>query len=105
MGHGRSSPYAVSKAAVNGLTMALSQELGKHGVRVVGLAPGFIATDLVLAGLDAAAQERLLSLQALPVQRAGGYRGDHRLSDLARRAADHGRDDRRRSRDNTTALA
>lgn len=66
-GHGRSSPYAVSKAAVNGLTMALSQEMGKHGVRVVGLAPGFIATDLVLDGLDAAAQERLLSLQALPV--------------------------------------
>jgi len=64
-GHGPSSPYAVSKAAVNGLTMALSQELGKHGVRVVGLAPGFIATDVVLAGLDANARDRLISLQAL----------------------------------------
>ncbi len=66
-GHGPSSPYAVSKAAVNGLTMALSQEVGEHGVRVVGLAPGFIATDLVLAGLDEAARQRLMSLQAMPV--------------------------------------
>lgn len=69
-GHGPSSPYAVSKAAVNGLTVALSQELGKHGVRVVGLAPGFIATDVVLAGLNAAARERLMSLQTLPVSAA-----------------------------------
>lgn len=66
-GHGPSSPYAVSKAAVNGLTMALSQEVGKHGVRVVGLAPGFIATDFVLESLDEASRQRLMSLQAMPV--------------------------------------
>lgn len=64
-GHGHSSPYAVSKAAVNGLTISLSQELGRHGVRVVGLAPGFINTPLVASGLDAAARERLMSLQAI----------------------------------------
>ena len=64
-GHGPSSPYAVSKAAVNGLTMALSQEVGPLGVRVVGLAPGFIATDLVLSGLDEAARTRLMTQQAL----------------------------------------
>lgn len=64
-GHGHSSPYAVSKAAVNGLTMALSQEVGRQGVRVVGLAPGFIATPVVVSGLDDAARARLASMQAM----------------------------------------
>ena len=64
-GHGHSSPYAVSKAAVNGLTVALSQELGKYGIRVVGLAPGFIATPALLDTLDQETQDRLISLQTM----------------------------------------
>ncbi|MDB5680310.1 MAG: NAD(P)-dependent oxidoreductase [Sphingomonas bacterium] len=67
-GHGASSPYAVSKAAVNGLTIALAGELGKDGIRVVGIAPGFIATDVVLAGLDQQARDRLHGLQTVKGQ-------------------------------------
>ncbi len=39
-GHGPSSGYAVTKAAVDGLTTSLAEELGQRGVRVLGLAPG-----------------------------------------------------------------
>ena len=66
-GFGPSSPYAVSKAAVNGMTTSLAVELGPHGIRVVGVAPGFITTPTSIAAVgDQAAQERLLSLQAMP---------------------------------------
>jgi NAD(P)-dependent dehydrogenase (short-subunit alcohol dehydrogenase family) len=40
------APYAVSKCGINGLTRALAVEWGPRGVRVNGLAPGFILTDL-----------------------------------------------------------
>lgn len=36
------SIYASTKAAVNSLTRSWSKELGKHGIRVVGLAPGIM---------------------------------------------------------------
>ncbi len=39
-------PYAVSKAGMNNMTKALAVEWGEFGVRVNGLAPGFILTDL-----------------------------------------------------------
>lgn len=37
--------YGISKLATNGLTMALSAELGKHKIRVNGVAPGPTLTD------------------------------------------------------------
>ena len=40
------TPYAISKCGLNGMTKALAKEWGSHGVRVNGLAPGFILTDL-----------------------------------------------------------
>jgi NAD(P)-dependent dehydrogenase (short-subunit alcohol dehydrogenase family) len=39
-------PYAASKAALATLTRSLAEEWGPFGVRVNGLAPGFILTDL-----------------------------------------------------------
>lgn len=39
-------PYAMSKSGLSSMTRGLAQEWGKHGVRVNGLAPGFILTDL-----------------------------------------------------------
>ncbi len=39
-------PYAVSKAGIAHMTRALGLEWGKYGVRVNGIAPGFILTDL-----------------------------------------------------------
>ncbi len=40
------SPYAISKGGLLMMTRSLALEWGKHGVRVNGLAPGFILTDL-----------------------------------------------------------
>ena len=40
------APYAMSKAAMGQMTKALALEWGDQGVRVNGLAPGFILTDL-----------------------------------------------------------
>ncbi|RLS51897.1 MAG: SDR family oxidoreductase [Planctomycetota bacterium] len=40
------TPYAMSKCGMNGMTRSLAIEWGPRGVRVNGLAPGFILTDL-----------------------------------------------------------
>ncbi len=42
--------YAASKAAVDALTIGLAGEVGREGVRVVGVRPGLIGTDIHAAG-------------------------------------------------------
>ena len=61
------SIYASTKAAVNSLTRSWSKELGKQGVRVVGLAPGIMEeTGLrTLAYEEALAYTRSLSVDEL----------------------------------------
>jgi len=39
--------YVATKAAVIGMTKTMAKELGKYGVRVNAVAPGFIGTDMV----------------------------------------------------------
>lgn len=51
------SPYAATKAAVNSYTRSWAKELGKKGVRVVGIAPGIMEA----TGLRTAAYEEALS--------------------------------------------
>lgn len=41
--------YVASKAGVVGMTKVWARELGRHGVRVNAIAPGFIATEMVNA--------------------------------------------------------
>jgi 3-oxoacyl-[acyl-carrier protein] reductase len=41
--------YAATKAAVINMTRTWSRELGRYGIRVNGVAPGFIATEMVKA--------------------------------------------------------
>ena len=51
------SPYAATKAAVYSFTRSWSKELGKHNVRVVGVAPGILEA----TGLRTLAYEESLS--------------------------------------------
>jgi len=67
-GHSHSCPYAVSKVAMNGMTMNLAKELGTDGIRVVGLAPGFIGTPAILSFLGQADQDRIEALQSVKGQ-------------------------------------
>lgn len=45
-GNAGQSNYAAAKAGLNGLTKAVAKELGKRGVLVNAIAPGFIETDM-----------------------------------------------------------
>lgn len=61
--------YAASKSAVDTLTLGLAREVAAEGVRVNGVSPGIVATDL---HARAGAPERIDRIgKVVPVQRAG----------------------------------
>jgi 3-oxoacyl-[acyl-carrier protein] reductase len=41
--------YAATKSGVISMTRTWARELGRHGIRVNAVAPGFVATDIVRA--------------------------------------------------------
>jgi 3-oxoacyl-[acyl-carrier protein] reductase len=45
-GHNGLSVYGATKAAATGFTRSLAREVGKLGITVNAIAPGFIATEL-----------------------------------------------------------
>jgi NAD(P)-dependent dehydrogenase (short-subunit alcohol dehydrogenase family) len=58
--------YETAKAAAHGLTRSMARELGRHGVRVNTLVPGWVMTDRQLAHWVGPAAEALIdSSQAL----------------------------------------
>ncbi|WP_447530156.1 SDR family NAD(P)-dependent oxidoreductase [Vreelandella sp. TE19] len=58
--------YTAAKAAINGLTRTLAQELGEHGIRVNSLVPGAILTPRQeRLWLTPEVNQRFLDLQAL----------------------------------------
>lgn len=64
--------YDASKGAVKMLTQAAARELGPHGVRVNGVAPGTMDTPLMRAlGADDAALARMAAAR-IPLGRLGG---------------------------------
>jgi NAD(P)-dependent dehydrogenase (short-subunit alcohol dehydrogenase family) len=56
-------PYTVSKGGINQLTKVMALSLAPHGVRVVGIGPGSIATELLKTAVltNEAARQRILS--------------------------------------------
>ena len=48
----RRSAYNISKAAVNGLVGTLGVEWGRFNVRINGVAPGYVMTDMIQKGIN-----------------------------------------------------
>ncbi|TNV20899.1 SDR family oxidoreductase [Buttiauxella sp. B2] len=61
--------YAASKGAVDTLTTGLSLEVASQGIRVNGVRPGFIYTDMHASGGEAGRVDRVKDL--LPMKRGG----------------------------------
>jgi NAD(P)-dependent dehydrogenase (short-subunit alcohol dehydrogenase family) len=61
--------YAAAKAGVDILTKALSDEVAAEGIRVAGIRPGLILTDIHAKGGEPGRAERLAHL--VPMQRPG----------------------------------
>jgi 3-oxoacyl-[acyl-carrier protein] reductase len=54
LGIAQRAAYAASKHGLVGLTKVLAAEWASHGVRVVGVNPGYVETELVLANMKSA---------------------------------------------------
>jgi acetoacetyl-CoA reductase len=79
------SNYAASKAGMHGFTMSLAQEVARKGITVNTVAPGYIATDMVMAVSE---DVRKQIIAQIPVGRLGtaeevAYLVDFLVSDYA----------------------
>ncbi len=63
-GYNGLSAYAATKAALVGFTKSLAREVGRVGVTVNAIAPGFVNTELTRS-LDAAQRDRIVARSAL----------------------------------------
>lgn len=61
--------YAASKGAIDSFTLGLAQEVAQEGIRVNGVRPGFIYTDIHAAGGEPNRVERVK--QFVPMRRGG----------------------------------
>jgi 3-oxoacyl-[acyl-carrier protein] reductase len=70
-----STPYGISKLAVQGLTIGLAQELAPDGIRVCCIAPGLVDSPAALADVSDALRDKLVNQLQL-IKRPG------RMADL-----------------------
>jgi 3-oxoacyl-[acyl-carrier protein] reductase len=68
MGNPGQSNYVASKAAIEGFTRALAQEVGSRSITVNAVAPGFVATDMTLALTE---EQKQAMLSRIPLGRMG----------------------------------
>ncbi|MYM84376.1 glucose 1-dehydrogenase [Duganella sp. FT50W] len=64
-------PYVVSKGAINQLTKVMSLNLVEHGIRVNGIGPGTILTELAKQAVMASPEARHTILSRTPMGRCG----------------------------------
>ena len=64
-------PYVVSKGAVNQLTKVMALALAPHGIRVLGIGPGTIATELAQKAVLGSPAARQTILSRTPLGRLG----------------------------------
>ena len=65
------APYSSAKAGLIMLTKVLASEWAEHGVRVNGVAPGVVMTDLVQQGIDQGIVTEQSYLSRIPMGRLG----------------------------------
>ncbi len=63
--YGCQTAYGASKQAVRGITLTLANDFGPDDIRVVGVAPGLMATDTIVAELPPEMWARITAMQAL----------------------------------------
>jgi 3-oxoacyl-[acyl-carrier protein] reductase len=68
MGNPGQSNYVASKAAIEGFTRALAQEVGSRNITINAVAPGFIETDMTHA---LTAEQKQTMLSRIPLGRMG----------------------------------
>ena len=64
-------PYVVSKGAINQLTKVMALNLVNHGIRVNGIGPGTILTELAKKAVMASPESRKTILSRTPMGRCG----------------------------------
>jgi NAD(P)-dependent dehydrogenase (short-subunit alcohol dehydrogenase family) len=64
-------PYTVSKGGVNQLTKVMALSLAQHGIRVNGIGPGTIATEMARAAVLGTEEARRRVLSRTPLGRLG----------------------------------
>jgi 3-oxoacyl-[acyl-carrier protein] reductase len=60
--------YSAAKAGVEAMAVAWAKEFARYGLRTAAIAPGFMATDMVMA-MKPEAREKLTSV--IPLRRMG----------------------------------
>lgn len=88
LGQPGQAPYAAAKAALNIYSRALAVEVGPHGVRVVNVLPGFVATPGALAYHQSIADQRGVSLEQAQGDLAASLDVPMRRPGTAEEAAD-----------------
>lgn len=81
MGTG-SAAYRLSKAALNALTKILAHDLGKDGIRVNAICPGWVKTDMGTAFADLAVEDSVSQLLPLILKTETGTGGFYRHSKI-----------------------
>jgi NAD(P)-dependent dehydrogenase (short-subunit alcohol dehydrogenase family) len=64
-------PYTVSKGGLNQLTKVMALALAPHGIRVMGIGPGSIATEMLKAAVLTEGPARSRIMSRTPLQRLG----------------------------------
>ena len=67
--HSKRSLYNVCKSAVNGMVGTFGVEWARYGIRVNAVAPGYVATDLVRAGVENGTIDLKRNMEVIPMKR------------------------------------